>query len=171
MRVALGPLGSVPTRGSDGAAGLDLRASHDVVVPARFDIWRIVVLALLSVIMPVWAVLLLLPLVQVVPVAIVATDVSLVGLPEGTYARIAPRSGLAAKHAIDVGAGVVDADYRGEIKVVLFNHGRTPFSVRRGDRIAQVVLTRAHPAECAVGTPKAAPSTRGAAGFGSTGSS
>ena len=59
-----------------------------------------------------------------------------VSLPVGTYARIAPRSGLAICNFIDVGAGVVDSDYRGEIKVVLFNHSAKDFKVQVGDRIA-----------------------------------
>ena len=59
-----------------------------------------------------------------------------IAIPEGTYARIAPRSGLAVKHFIDVGAGVVDADDRREVDVVLFNHADDEFRVRQGDRIA-----------------------------------
>ena len=59
-----------------------------------------------------------------------------VALPLGTYARIAPRLGLAIRNFIDVGAGVVDSDYRGEIKVVLFNHSAEDFKVQAGDRIA-----------------------------------
>lgn len=54
------------------------------------------------------------------------TDLSL-AIPSGTYARVAPRSGLAVKHSIDTGAGVVDEDYRGNIGVVLFNHGDAEF--------------------------------------------
>ena len=61
---------------------------------------------------------------------------------KNTYTRIAPRSGLAAKHSLNVGAGVVDADYRGELKVLLINHGSTPFTVKEGDRIAQLILER-----------------------------
>ena len=57
-------------------------------------------------------------------------------LPAGTYARIAPHSGLAIRNFIDVGAGVVDSDYRGEIKVVLFNHSAEGFKVQVGERIA-----------------------------------
>ena len=57
-------------------------------------------------------------------------------IPEGNYGRIAPRSGLAAKHFIDVGAGVIDADYRGELKVLLFNHGEKDFEIKAQDRIA-----------------------------------
>jgi deoxyuridine 5'-triphosphate nucleotidohydrolase len=56
--------------------------------------------------------------------------------------RIAPRSGLAAKHFIDTGAGVIDADYRGEVKVLLFNHSDVDFPVKAGDRVAQLVLER-----------------------------
>ena len=61
-------------------------------------------------------------------------------IPEGTYARIVPPSGLVVKHFIDVGAGVVDADYRGEVGVVLFNHATDDCRVRQGDRIAQLIL-------------------------------
>lgn len=57
-------------------------------------------------------------------------------MPIGTYGRIAPRSGLAVKHSICVGAGVIDNDYRGEVKVLLFNHSDVDFAVHRGDRIA-----------------------------------
>ena len=71
----------------------------------------------------------------------VGTDIS-IALPEGTYGRIAPRSGLAAKHFIDVGAGVIDADYRGEIKVLLFNHSNDEFHIKIGDRIAQLIIEK-----------------------------
>jgi dUTP pyrophosphatase len=54
-----------------------------------------------------------------------------IAIPSGTYARIAPRSGLAAKHFIDTGAGVVDEDYRGEVMVLLFNHGESDFPSER----------------------------------------
>lgn len=56
--------------------------------------------------------------------------------------RVAPRSGLAAKHFIDTGAGVIDADYRGEVKVLLFNFSEVDFTINEGDRIAQLVLER-----------------------------
>ena len=65
-----------------------------------------------------------------------------VSLPLGTYARIAPRSRLAIRNFIDVGARVVDSDYNGEIKVVLFNHSAEGFAVQAGDRIAQLILER-----------------------------
>jgi len=56
--------------------------------------------------------------------------------------RVAPRSGLASKHSIDTGAGVIDADYRGEVKVLLFNFSEVDFAVKQGERIAQLVLER-----------------------------
>lgn len=56
--------------------------------------------------------------------------------------RVAPRSGLASKHFIDTGAGVIDADYRGEVKVLLFNHAETDFTIAVGERVAQLVLER-----------------------------
>ena len=99
--------------------------------------------------------------------AIVPTGVA-IAIPEDTYARVAPRSGLAAKHAIHVGAGVVDSGYRGEIKVVLFNLSDTEFVVSAGDRIAQMIVTR-------IATPDVLEadtlpdSVRGEGGFGSSG--
>src|SRR5437660_12594063 len=65
-----------------------------------------------------------------------------ISLPGNTYARIAPRSGLAAKYEIDIGAGVIDQDYRGEIKVLMINNSNSPFQVRPGDRIAQLILKK-----------------------------
>lgn len=73
--------------------------------------------------------------------ALVATDISL-AIPDGHYGRVAPRSGLAHKHFLDVGAGVIDSDYRGPLGVILFNFGEAPFEVKRGDRIAQLILER-----------------------------
>jgi dUTP pyrophosphatase len=65
-----------------------------------------------------------------------------IALPEGYEAQIRPRSGLAAKHGVTVlnAPGTIDADYRGEVKVILINHGEAPFTIRRGDRIAQMVV-------------------------------
>jgi dUTP pyrophosphatase len=65
-----------------------------------------------------------------------------ISLPEGTYGRIAPRSGLAYKNGIDVLAGVVDQDYVNEVKVILINLGDKDFQVNKGDKIAQLVLER-----------------------------
>lgn len=82
--------------------------------------------------------------------------------------RIAPRSGLASKHFIDTGAGVIDADYRGPVKVLLFNHGDADFAVDEGDRIAQLVLERVATPDV-VEAAELDESARGAGGFGSTG--
>ncbi|KAL8087765.1 hypothetical protein AgCh_037788 [Apium graveolens] len=99
--------------------------------------------------------------------ALVPTDLS-IAVPEGTYARIAPRSGLAWKHSIDVGAGVIDADYRGPVGVILFNYSDVDFEVKAGDRIAQLIIEQ-------IVTPEVTEvddldlTVRGAGGFGSTG--
>lgn len=82
--------------------------------------------------------------------------------------RVAPRSGLAVKHGIDTGAGVIDADYRGNVGVVLFNLGAEDYQVKRGDRVAQLILERiATPDIVEVDDLDA--TTRGAGGYGSTG--
>ncbi|XP_069480894.1 deoxyuridine 5'-triphosphate nucleotidohydrolase, mitochondrial [Ambystoma mexicanum] len=73
--------------------------------------------------------------------ALVKTDIQ-IALPPGCYGRVAPRSGLAAKHFIDVGAGVIDEDYRGNVGVVLFNFGKETFEVKKGDRVAQLICER-----------------------------
>merc|ERR1711959_425045 len=99
--------------------------------------------------------------------AIVKTGLS-VAIPLETYGRIAPRSGLAAKRMIHVGAGVVDADYRGEVGVVLFNHGSEDFKVMPGDRVAQFVLEKIAMLQCEE-TESLESTARGAGGFGSTG--
>lgn len=101
--------------------------------------------------------------------ALVSTDLS-IATPEGTYGRIAPRSGLAAKNFIDTGAGVIDADYRGEVKVLLFNHSEVDFEIKKGDRVAQLVLERIYTPEI-VEVENLEESVRGAGGFGSTGTS
>ena len=69
------------------------------------------------------------------------TDIS-IAVPAGTYGRVAPRSGLASKHSIDVGAGVIDADYRGPLKVLLFNFSDSDFKVAIGERVAQLIVER-----------------------------
>ena len=82
--------------------------------------------------------------------------------------HLAPRSGLALKNFIDTGAGVVDYDYRGNVGVILFNHGESDFEVKRGDRIAQLILERICMAD-AVEVDELSETVRGAGGFGSTG--
>ncbi|GAA5834244.1 hypothetical protein JCM11251_000580 [Rhodosporidiobolus azoricus] len=126
----------LPIRGSALAAGYDISAAEDKVVPAQGK-------------------------------ALISTGLA-IAVPEGTYGRVAPRSGLASKHMIDTGAGVIDADYRGEVKVLLFNLSKEDFQVKSGDRIAQLILER-------IATPDVqevaslSETQRGAGGFGSTG--
>ncbi len=93
-----------------------------------------------------------------------------VAIPEGHTGLVAPRSGLAARHGISVvnGPGVVDAGYRGEINVILINHGTAPLELKRGDRIAQLVVTPVVLPEL-VEVDELPESTRGAGGFGSSG--
>ncbi|ESZ98329.1 deoxyuridine 5'-triphosphate nucleotidohydrolase [Sclerotinia borealis F-4128] len=132
----LSPRARLPTRGSAFAAGYDIYAAKETIVPAKGK-------------------------------ALVDTDISM-AVPDGTYGRIAPRSGLASKHMIDTGAGVIDSDYRGQVKVLLFNHGEKDFEVKEGDRVAQLILERIY-------TPEVTEvlvleeSVRGEGGFGSTG--
>lgn len=99
----------------------------------------------------------------------VSTGISL-QIPVDCYARVAPRSGLAARYGIDVLAGVVDASYRGEIQVVLINHGDAEFVVKAGDRIAQLIFERIYTPQLVEVTPEQLSQTdRGAGGFGSSG--
>ncbi|KAM5173192.1 deoxyuridine 5'-triphosphate nucleotidohydrolase, mitochondrial [Mantella aurantiaca] len=99
--------------------------------------------------------------------AIVKTDIQIC-VPNGCYGRVAPRSGLAAKHFIDVGAGVIDEDYRGNVGVVLFNFGKESFKVNKGDRVAQLICEQIlYPELEEVKTLDE--TERGAGGFGSTG--
>lgn len=101
---------------------------------------------------------------------LVATDLS-IACPPGTYARIAPRSGLAYKKGIDVGAGVIDADYRGPLGVILFNFGDSEFEIKQGDRIAQLILEQIVLPDVVECVDEDLPQVgeRGEAGFGSTG--
>uniref|UniRef100_A0A1B0A0M9 Deoxyuridine 5'-triphosphate nucleotidohydrolase n=1 Tax=Glossina pallidipes TaxID=7398 RepID=A0A1B0A0M9_GLOPL len=131
-----------PVRGSERAAGLDLRSAYDLKfeydlkVPARGK-------------------------------ALVKTDLQ-IQVPSGSYGRVAPRSGLAWKNFIDVGAGVIDEDYRGNLGVLLFNHSDVDFDVKRGDRIAQLICERIFYPELEQ-VDKLEDTQRGEGGFGSTG--
>lgn len=87
---------------------------------------------------------------------------------QNTDGRIAPRSGLAVNHFIDTGAGVIDADYRGPVKVLLFNHGDADFEVKVGHRIAQLIIERIYHPEI-LEVQELSATVRGAGGFGSTG--
>ena len=91
-------------------------------------------------------------------------------LPEGYEAQIRPRSGLAAKHGITVlnSPGTIDADYRGEIKVILVNLSDTPFRIENGERIAQMVVAR-HEQVSWIPSEELGETTRGEGGFGHTG--
>ncbi|KAF4150037.1 dUTPase [Phytophthora infestans] len=126
----------LPTRGSSLAAGLDLSAAYDAVIPAGGK-------------------------------GLVKTDL-IIAVPDGCYARVAPRSGLAWKKFIDTGAGVIDADYRGNVGVILFNHSSDDFPVKRGDRVAQLILEKIEYPEVQE-VDEIEETARGAGGFGSTG--
>ena len=99
----------------------------------------------------------------------VATGLAL-AIPEGYEIQVRPRSGLALKHGITVPntPGTIDSDYRGELKVILINHGTDPFAIARGDRVAQLVLAPVLQAAWEEVAELDA-TTRGAGGFGSTG--
>jgi dUTP pyrophosphatase len=93
-----------------------------------------------------------------------------IALPQGYEAQVRPRSGLAAKHGVTClnSPGTIDADYRGEVKVILINHGQEPFVITRGERIAQMVISPVTQAVFQEVT-ELDDTSRGAGGFGSTG--
>ena len=132
----------LPAYESAGAAGLDLRAAIDTAVT-------------------------LAPGER----SLIATGLA-IALPAGHEAQVRPRSGLAAKHGVTVlnSPGTIDADYRGEVKVILINHGAEPFIIERGERIAQMIVA---PVSRIAWQPVAGIATteRGAGGFGSSGRS
>lgn len=128
-----------PTKGSDKSAGYDLYADN-----AEEDI---VILAHGK--------------------ALIKTGIAM-KIPDNYYGRIAPRSGLAWKSFIDVGAGVIDGDYRGEVGVVLYNFSDQDFKVKYKDRIAQLILTHYVTPEIEIVDDLDA-TDRGAGGYGSTG--
>lgn len=99
--------------------------------------------------------------------ALIPTDLA-IAIPSGTYGRIAPRSGLAWKNSIDVGAGVCDFDHRGAVGVILFNHCDVDFNIKAGDRIAQLILEKIEIAEVEE-VENLEDTARGSGGFGSTG--
>lgn len=100
--------------------------------------------------------------------AIVPTDIS-IAIPYGMYGRVAPRSGLAVKHFLDVGAGVIDCDYRGPVGVVMFNFSDKDFQVSQGDRIAQLIIEKIAMLDV-LQVEDLDNTDRGDGGFGSTGS-
>ena len=101
--------------------------------------------------------------------ALISTGIAL-AIPEGYAGFVLPRSGLALRHGITQlnAPGLIDPGYRGEVKVLLVNHGRAAATIARGDRIAQLVIQRVEPTEL-VEVDELPPSDRGAEGFGSTG--
>ena len=136
----------IPTRMTDGSAGYDLYAAVDVVVPAAttsaigaVDIGRCLV-----------------------PLGLA------IELPIGTVGRIAARSSLSVKFNVEVGAGWIDSDFRGEVMVELKNLSSADYKVTAGDRIAQLILLMNANAELVV-SDKLESSTRGTSGIGSTG--
>lgn len=104
--------------------------------------------------------------------ALIPTGLS-IALPKGYEAQIRPRSGLAINHGVTVlnTPGTIDADYRGEIKVILINHGQEPYTVKRGVRIAQMVVERFSHVDWQIVKDIDDNNERGEGGFGSTGTS
>jgi dUTP pyrophosphatase len=141
----LSPQAKLPKRASQDAAGFDLFAAERIVVPAsrahngRVDIGR----------------------------ALVPTGLAL-SLPSGYVGRIGSRSGLSAKNNIETGAGWIDADYRGEVKVELKNFSGEDFVVEQGDRIAQLLVLPIITPDLEL-TESLSATDRAAGGFGSTG--
>jgi dUTP diphosphatase len=103
--------------------------------------------------------------------ALVGTGIA-VALPAGTEAQIRPRSGLAAEHGVTLlnSPGTVDSDYRGEIRLIVINHGQAPYTIQRGDRIGQMVVGRVLRVSLEE-VSKLPESERNAGGFGHTGKS
>ncbi len=134
----LDPELSPPERAHPGDAGIDLRAAESVKIGAEG--WMSV-----------------------------GTGIA-VAIPDGHVGLVSPRSGLAARHGIGVanGPGIVDAGYRGELRVILINHGHEPVSIERGERIAQLVVVPMVEIEFEE-VDELPGSGRGAGGFGSTG--
>jgi dUTP pyrophosphatase len=131
------PNATIPTKGSEKAAGWDLYSAVDVIIA---------------------------PTTQ----CLVKTNLR-IRVPPGTYGRIAPRSGLAYKNFIGIGAGVLDADFCGDVGVIIFNHGSSQFQVKKGDRIAQLILEKYDNTSDIKVVDKLDETKRGECGFGSTG--
>lgn len=109
--------------------------------------------------------------VTIAPGAAVAVSTGLaMAIPRGFEGQVRPRSGIALKHSVTVvnAPGTLDSDYRGTVKVLLINHGREPFAIKTGDRIAQLVIAPVVQAEL-VEVEALSETERGAGGFGSTG--
>ena len=124
----------MPTKGSRMAAGDNIYALEDGIIPAKGQV-------------------------------LVRTGIA-IGLPKGTYGRLAARSGMASKNGIAGGGGVVDADYTGEVKVILRNHGKEDYQFKAGDRIAQLIVKRIR-LDKAMEIDELDETERGTQGFGS----
>ena len=144
---------TLPTRGSSFAAGADLYSSEDVIVGAMS---RLLVCTGIAV-----------EIRSSNSEYMVNRDEN--NNPNNYYLRIAPRSGLAVKHCIDIAAGVVDSDYRGEIRVCVVNNSQHPFVIKKGDRIAQMIMERCYLYQIIETTLDLSATERGESGFGSTG--
>jgi dUTP pyrophosphatase len=138
MRLPHGEGLDLPAYASTGAAGMDVVAAEDVTLASGARY-------------------------------AVATGLAL-AIPAGFEIQVRPRSGLALKHGITVAnaPGTIDSDYRGELKIILINHGGGPFEILRGDRIAQLVLAPVSQASW-LEVSELDETVRGAGGFGSTG--
>ena len=101
--------------------------------------------------------------------AIIKTDIT-IEIPSGFYGRVAPRSGMSWKKHTDIGAGVIDADYRGTIGVVMFNHSNINVNIEKGDRVAQLIIEKINmsPLE-EVNLDELTGTERGVGAYGSTG--
>jgi len=100
---------------------------------------------------------------------LIKTDLA-VAVPYGYYGRVAPRSGMAWKKHTDIGAGVIDSDYRGSVGIVMFNHGETELVIEKKDRVAQLIIERISMAEFKeVSFSELETTERGDGGYGSTG--
>lgn len=91
-----------------------------------------------------------------------------IAVPKGHYGRVAPRSGLACKFGIDIGAGVIDCDYRGKVKVLLINNGKEAFIVNKHERIAQLIIEKISNPQLVI-VEKLSSTKRDEGGFGSSG--
>ena len=130
----------LPEYATDHSAGLDLRANLDASIILAPGAYKLIPTGLF------------------------------IELPEGTEAQVRPRSGLAFKHGVTVlnSPGTIDADYRGEVGVLLINHGKEPFEVKDGERVAQLVVSRYERIRFEENADLRA-SERGTGGFGHTG--
>ena len=130
----------LPHYATEGSSGMDIRAAVDYEI-----------------------------VLEAGKVDIIPTNL-IVEIPEGFEIQVRPRSGLAAKHGIGLlnSPGTIDSDYRGEVKIILFNFSKEDFEIKRGDRIAQLILSKFYRAELNQ-TENLSSSSRGEGGFGHTG--